>query len=103
MSQLTDLLEAVKETNLTKSQLEELRDKMTHLHSAMQLEMANVEKISAFFFDSHKLVNPEASDISIKRKWKVNSQGQREIELNRFIKLIVKEIDSLKSRLYSLY
>lgn len=103
MSQLTDLLHAVKETHLTKTDLERYRDAMVHLHSGMQLELAEVEKRGALFFDAQKKATPEMSDIGIKRLWKASVDGLREIELNRFIKATAKEIDSLKSRLYSIY
>ena len=103
MSQLLQLLEAVKDHNLTKTQLEQYRDSMVHLHTSMQLELAEKEKACATFFLERKVSMPEASDISIKRIWKGTENGLREIELNRFIKAVAKEIDSLKSRLYSIY
>ncbi len=102
MSQLRDLFEKVKDESLSKEQIEKYRDELIHLHSAMQLELASIEKASAFYFMDLKRANPEESDISIKRKWKVEEKGQREIELNRFVKAIVKEIDSLRTRIYSL-
>jgi len=103
MSQLLQLLEAVKDQNLTKTQLEKYRDELVHLHSAMQLELAGHEKTGAVFIYQKKLAVPESSDIQIKREWKATTEGLREIELNRFIKAVAKEIDSLKSRLYSIY
>lgn len=103
MSQLLQLLEAVKDHNLSKTQLEQYRDSMVHLHTQMQLELAEKEKLCATFFIERKVADPEVSDISIKRIWKATEAGLREIELNRFIKAVAKEIDSLKSRLYSIY
>ena len=103
MSQLLQLLDAVKDHSLTKTQLEQYRDSMVHLHSQMQLELAEKEKKCAAFFLERKVADPTASDISIKRVWKATEDGLREIELNRFIKAVAKEIDSLKSRLYSIY
>lgn len=98
-----ELLLAVEEKNLTKTQLEDFRGEMTHLHSKMQLELADVEKASALFYDAEKTANPDATDVSIKRKWKATKEGLREIELNRYIKTAIKELDNLKSRLYSIY
>lgn len=103
MSKLLELLEAVKDENLPKGALEKYRDELVHLHSAMQIELANVEKNAAIFFETVRGTDEKMSDVSIKRKWKASIQGQREIELNRFIKAVAKEIDSLKSRLYSIY
>lgn len=107
MSQLTQLLEKVKDENLSLEQIEKYRDDLVHLHSAMQLELAGIEKEQALYFlavhtPGHQLYNHEASDISIKRAWQATEKGQRGIELNRFTKAVVKEIDSLKSRVYRL-
>lgn len=103
MSQLTELLEKVRDEHLSKTDLEKYRDALVHLHTQMQLELAGHEKTGAVFIYQKKLAIPEASDISIKREWKATTEGLREIELNRFIKAVAKEIDSLKSRLYSIY
>ena len=97
---LLELLTAVKDENLSLQQIESYRDQMVHLHSAMQIEIADLERAEALYFDLHS--QPEVSDISIKRKWKVTEKGQRLILLNRYVKVIVKEIDSLKSRVYRL-
>lgn len=97
---LRELLQAVKEDNLPLEQVEKYRDELVHLHSAMQLELAELEKKEAIFF--HDFMGPEVSDVSLKRRWRYKAEGLRMIELNRFIKACVKEIDSLKSRIYSL-
>src|SRR3990167_5787047 len=98
MSTLRELLEAVKDDQLSLQAIEKYRDEMVHLHSAMQIELAGIEKEEALFFDANSA--PDISDISVKRKWLVTENGQRQILLNRYIKVIVKEIDSLKSRVY---
>jgi len=97
---LEELLEAVKDENLSLVLIEKYRDEMIHLHSAMQIEMADLEKAEALFFLAN--ADPEASDISIKRKWRGSEKGQRQIEVNRYLKALAKEIDSLKSRVYRL-
>jgi hypothetical protein len=98
---LLELLQAVKEQHLGKDQLEQYRDQLASLYAEMQIEMADLEKLEAIFFYSHK--TPEASDVSIKREWRVTKEGQRLILLNRYVKATAKVIDSLKSRLYSIY
>lgn len=111
MSQFTQLLEAVKDETLPLEMIEKYRDEMIHLHSAMQIELANIEKEEAMYFlewnkpvllgkDDNKL--PPIADIAIKRMWRGTDKGQRGIELNRYVKVIAKEIDSLKSRVYRL-
>jgi hypothetical protein len=100
MSLLTDLLTAVKDENLTLEQIERYRDELVHLHSAMQIELADCEKAEAVYFTDPS--KEGASDISIKRSWKSTERGQRQILLNRYVKAVAKEIDSLKSRVYRL-
>lgn len=98
---LLDLLQAVKEKNLSKEQLENYRDEMASLYADMQIEMAELEKEEAVFFFSKKA--SDVSDISIKREWRVTNSGQRLILLSRYLKAMEKILASLKSRLYSIY
>lgn len=95
---LKEALEAVKDKNLTLRQLEDFRDDLIHIHTMLQLEMSELEKKEAFYFMDSK----EETDIAKKRAWRVTVDGQRLIELNRWTKAVVKEVDSLKSRIYSL-
>lgn len=97
---LREILELVKDDKLPLVLIEKYRDELIHLHSAMQFEIADIEKAEALYFD--KASQPDITDISIKRKWRATDQGQRQIELNRFVKVVVKEVDSLKSRVYRL-
>lgn len=99
MSRLTEILEEVKEENLSLEKIEKLRDEMVHLHSMMQISLAEIEKAEAFFIDTF---DQDETDAARKRKWRVTEQGQRQIEINRFLKVVVKEIDSLRSRVYRL-
>lgn len=100
MATLKEVLEKVKDQNLPLAECERLRDEMIHLHTAMQIELADLEKREALYFLEQK--NDVESDISIKRRWRGMDDGQRMILLNRYIKATVKEIDSLKSRVYRL-
>src|SRR3990167_631611 len=88
---LKELITAIKEKNLTKEQLEDYRDDMSHVYAEMQMELAEVEKAKALYFEEVKHKNPEAADISIKRNWQVQTQGRREIELKRYC-LATKEL-----------
>lgn len=93
-------MEAVKDEKLPLVMIEKYRDEMIHLHSAMQIELANIEKAEALYF--YEKTVPDVTDISIKRAWRATENGQRGILLNRYLKAIAKEIDSLKSRVYRL-
>lgn len=96
---LRELIEAVNEKNLTKTQLEEYRDQMSHVAALLHLEYADLEKKEALFIDSCT----EPTDIAKKRKWKITIEGQRQIEVKGYIKSAEKMLSSLKSRLFSMY
>jgi hypothetical protein len=98
---LLELLDAVRDESLTKTQLEKYRDDLIHVHTKMCWELADIEKEEARFI--YRKTDPETPDIKIKREWKATLKGQRQIELNRYLKGVVKEVDSLKSRLYNLF
>ena len=100
---LKDLILAVKEKNLTKDQLENYRDDMSNIFARMQFELADIEKEKALYFDEIKNQDNKASDIAIKRSWKATQKGLREIELKRYCLATKEMLNSLKSRLYSIY
>lgn len=104
--QLKDLIVSVKEKNLSKDQLEAYRDQMSHLYAEMQMELATLEKMKAIFFEEEGLNlenGKRRTDISLKREWNATSQGQREIVLKRYCLATKELLNSLKSRLYSIY
>lgn len=96
---LRELLDAVKEKNLSKDQLEAYRDDLANLYAQMQLEMAEVRKSKALFFAEQ----PEKTDKGTERKWQATGKGLREIELSHYSKGVEKVLSSLKSRLYNVY
>lgn len=98
---LLELFRSVKEQNLSKDELENYRDQLSSLYAEMQIELADLEKEEAIFF--YQRTNPQTTDISIKRAWKVTDKGQRLILLNRYLKATSTILGSLKSRLYSIY
>ncbi len=101
---LKELILAVKEKNLTKDQLESYRDEMSHVYADMQFELADVEKEKALFFADNEFSGAVAnSDVAIKRMWQSKKGGLREIELKRYALATKEMLNSLKSRLYSIY
>lgn len=97
---LHELIIAVKEQNLSKDQLEDYRNDMSGVYAQMQLEMANLEKQEALFMNK-KL--PEESVAQVKINWKATESGQRLIVLKRYCLATKELLNSLKSRLYSIY
>lgn len=100
---LRELMEKVKEKELSKDQLEEYRNDMSRVYAEMQIELADVEKSKAGYFERFKMAEPQTTDISIKRTWQASTGGLREIELKRYCLATKELLNSLKSRLYSIY
>lgn len=97
---LSELIVAVKEKNLSKDQLEAYRDQMSHLFADMQIEMAELEKEEAMFMDS---MSEKDTVAKYKVNWKSTPSGQRLIVLKRYCLATKELLNSLKSRLYSIY
>ncbi len=98
---LTDLILAVKEKNLSKEQLEDYRTDMSEMFALMMLEMADLEKAEALFMGGAFQL-----DTSVAQKkiiWKATKEGQRLIVLKRYALATKEMLNSLKSRLYSIY
>jgi hypothetical protein len=96
---LKELIKAVKEHNLTKDQLEDYRDQMSNLFAEMMLEIAELEKEEALFME--RTITPSVAATKI--KWKATPSGQRLIALKRYCLATKELLNSLKSRLYSIY
>lgn len=97
---LKELITAVKEKNLTKDQLESYRDEMSHVYAEMQMELAELEKKEALFM--YKIPS-EVSVAQHKINWRYTTEGQRLIVLKRYCLATKELLNSLKSRLYSIY
>lgn len=97
---LKELIIAVKEQNLPKDKLEEYRDQLSSLFAEMQLECADLEKKEALFMNT-KTVDDSVAEIKI--RWKASTEGQRLILLKRYCLATKEMLNSLKSRLYSIY
>lgn len=97
---LQDLIISVKEQNLQKDQLEKYRDQLSYLFSDMQIEMSLLEKEEALFMNGK---NDDDSAISRKIQWKATKSGQRLIVLKRYTLATKELLNSLKSRLYSIF
>lgn len=102
MSQLLDLLQAVKDKSLSKEQLEEMHTDFTNMYAAICLEMASIEKAEARYFLTIKEELPDLADVAVKRKWRGTPDGQRLIEIKNYEKAVTKVLSSIKNRIYSL-
>lgn len=100
MITLNELIMAVKEKNLSKDQLEGYRSDMSEIYAQMQMEMADLEKDEALFMGNKE---DGQSVAEIKVHWKATPAGQRLIVLKRYCLATKEMLNSLKSRLYSIY
>ena len=98
MITLKDLIVSVKEKNLSKDQLEGYRDQLSSLYAEMNMEMADIEKEEALFMEKTDTTVARAKVI-----WKATPSGQRLIVLKRYCLATKELLNSLKSRLYSIY
>ncbi len=97
---LNELIILVKEKDLSKDQLEQYRDAMSYLFADYQIEMADLEKKEALFMNKK---TPDDSVAQMKIYWKATPEGQRLITLKRESLALKELLNSLKSRLYSIY
>lgn len=100
---LSELILAVKEKNLSKDQLEGYRDQMSSLFADMQIEMAELEKAEALFLEHEQNASNKPSVAQSKINWKATEKGQRLLVLKRYCLATKELLNSLKSRLYSIY
>lgn len=98
---LKELIISIKEKNLSKDQLEDYRDQMSHLYAEMMLEMAELEKEEALFMEGE--FGEKLTVAQRKINWKATISGQRLIVLKRYCLATKELLNSLKSRLYSIY
>ena len=96
---ISELIQAVKEPNLSKQQLESYRDDLAGLSATLSLEMAELEKKQALFLDASQ----EDSVAGASRRWNALPQGLRMIEIKHSLRAVDKIYSSVKSRLYSLF
>jgi hypothetical protein len=96
---LTEIIVKVEEKNLTKDQLEDYHSMLSTLFAKMQIEAAEIEKAEALFLNTDK----EKSVAQRKIEWKATNEGQRLIVLKRYSVAVKQLLNSLKSRLYSIY
>jgi hypothetical protein len=94
---LLELFKAVKDERLPLDKLESYRDTMIHFHTDLQIEMADLEKEEAMFMVSCE----EETEAGKKRMWRGSEKGLRLILINRYIKAVSKEINSLTNRIFA--
>ena len=95
--ELKDLILAVREQNLTKTELEGYCDQLAGLLAQMEMEMADLEKEEALFMNG-KADGQSVADRKV--SWKATQSGQRLIVLKRYARATNTMVNSVKRRLY---
>ena len=94
--EIKTLINEIKESNLTKNQLEDYSSMLDILCAEYELELAEVEKSEALFLASCE----EKTRAGAERKWNASELGQKEILLKRQLRAISKLASSVKTRIY---
>jgi len=99
MTKLEQLIIAVKEENLTKTQLEDYFKEVTELRVDIKMQRAVVKKEKALF-----MVKRDAGESISSRKevWDASDTGQRLIDLDTYVTVTRDLLDSIRTRIYSL-
>jgi len=97
MSLTKELLEAIKDENLSKEQLEDYYTKICQLRSDLSLAIAELVKKEAVFMGEPS----EKSVASIKIDWKKTAEGQKLIEYKGLYGALSNAKDGIKNRIYS--
>jgi hypothetical protein len=95
--ELKELLDKVKNDIIPKGELESLHTAFTNLYSLVMLEKSELEQKEAIYFLNHQ----EKTDIAATRKWKGSPDGLKLLQLDNEAKVITKNLQSIRSRLYS--
>lgn len=97
MIKLADLIQLVKDENLSKEQLEDYYSMACQLATDISMALGDYQKKEALF-----MVNRvEGSVASKKVEWKGSVEGQRLIELKSYMTAIKSLMAGLKNRIYT--
>ena len=96
MTTIQDIITGIKESNLTKFDLENYASMLDVLQAETELVLADIEKEEAMFFANCG----EKTRSGATTKWDASESGQKEIELKRNIRALSKLASSVKTRIY---
>lgn len=102
---LTELLTAVKESNLSKGQLEEYEMRLASLYGDYMTRIGELKKSRALYFLANER-DPEGQklpDVKVKRIYEGTPDGQELLGLESDVKAVSRVLSSIKSRIYQQY
>jgi len=94
---LTELLQAVKEEQLTKTDLERYHTALSGMGADLSIEVAELEKEKAMF----EAGDPNISVAKAKVLWKSTEKGQRLILLKGYLQATKTQLRSLEKRIFA--
>lgn len=94
--EIQDLIKGIKESSLTKDQLENYSSQLDILCAEYELELAEIEKSEAMFLANCQ----EKTRNGAERIWNASEMGQKEILLKRQLRSASKLGSSVKTRIY---
>lgn len=98
MTNLAEILRAIKYEHLGRAELEKYEQSLASLYAEMMIEIGSLKKSRALYFLERQ--RPETTDISIRRIWDATQDGQQLIENEANVKAVGKMLSSIKSRIY---
>lgn len=98
---LKDILIAVKESSLSKGQLEQYEQQLAGIYADMMVAIGEGKKERALYFLERQ--KPDVSDISIRRLFDATPIGQTLIENEHNVKAVGTMIRSVRSRIFQTY
>lgn len=98
MTLFTDTILAVKDASLSKEQLEDYHKTLCELRGEMKMRMATIKKAKGMFM----VQNPELSVAQRMINWKASELGQEEADMVGKLGACSSNIESVKTRIYSL-
>jgi hypothetical protein len=100
MSLLSDTLLAIKESSLSRGQLEQYEQMFTGLYSDYMMRVATLQKAESLYFGAMEQEHPELPDVKIKRMWRITDEGLELRQKETEVKVIAKNLSSIKSRIF---
>lgn len=105
MNDLTTILQSVRESNLSRQQLESYEQQLAALFADMRMEIGDLKKKKAIFFliQEKDEEGKKRPDIKVRRIWEGTQDGQRLLGLEEDARAVKRMGDSVRSRIFQTY
>lgn len=102
---LPEILKAVRESNLSKGQLESYEQHLAALYADLMVRIGELKKSRALYFLANEkdAEGKKMPDVKVKRIYEGTPEGQELIESEANVKAVSRVLSSLRSRIYQQY